>query len=1101
MTWIDQVIEAVEHQIPDEEGPVPDRRAIAPAVQVEPGWYKVSTRNRPVRIENYTDLKLAAETAERTDSYRVIAAVEGHEEIRVQVGRHAPDSGLSLFGTPRLPGFLPKSLRDALSRAPRRSLADDVAAGRAGAIPDAVPEVAGLTPEQRCAHHACVAPGVHLVWGPPGTGKTTVLGRAIDDLLNTGARVLLVSGTNIAVDNALESALTLREHEPGELLRVGTPQLPRIATDDRVSLTRIVAARLKELTEQRDRLETQLVELGDHSVLRRFFELDEQVDDAEIDNYYAAQSRIEAGRRIDSCATAVRNAETSVQSANEQFDTNRKAAEAAAEAVEQVQAQLRHRRIANDLAHRFKQLSDAVEHAQRDRVTINARRQRLAEDISATGSSLFARIWRRRTLRRLHQDKDAADHESAAATLRLRSAEEEQRNQLTELHPKYAEHDRLAGNADANMLERLRLRLSTAQTASDEARRIAGDAERHLQRCEAELRTASQAEREAEHDFRLVRDVQQNGLLARYEEREELRDDAIDIDQRRTELAAEHDELLGRLEDEQANAQPKVIREARLVATTLTRFHINSTVAEGPYDVVLVDEAAAAPLPEILLAATAAKRTVTLLGDFCQLGPIRPKSLPDDTNVARWSTRDCFELFGITTPDAASAHDGCVCLRRTHRFGPRMVELANRIAYGHHLRTANGTQQDTEVVLMTTDELDDMASVKTAPTMNGRWWAAGSVLAHALAEHHLGAGETVGVVTPYKIQQQATYEYLRDRGLDRNVEVGTAHSFQGREFDVVIFDTVESGYESQGWVAAGNMRGNDYARTGARLLNVGLSRVKHRVYLLAGWKAITSAQSGTALAAVRETFDQLQLKGVRAFKFLGVDEQERPEKLDAIDEDVWNAFDEHVHVTAHGWYDEHSYYPAVLEEIDRAEHSIYMWSPWVHKRMESVLPQLHAASQRGVDVRVFISDEGDINDRKDDEAAERLDRLESSVTRMVRMRNMHQKIVVIDKMTVFLGSQNTLSSSPQKPRREIMVQHRGGRYAAKILEHQHADVLSDPPDCDHCDVRMEVYRSQSQRSDEWLFVCPVERRRHRKPITRGSTAPKAGTTCSRRRPR
>ncbi|MFH9864080.1 AAA domain-containing protein [Streptomyces sp. NPDC017202] len=41
------------------------------------------------------------------------------------------------------------------------------------------------------------------MWGPPGTGKTTVLKRAIGDLTARGDRVLLVSATNVAVDNAL----------------------------------------------------------------------------------------------------------------------------------------------------------------------------------------------------------------------------------------------------------------------------------------------------------------------------------------------------------------------------------------------------------------------------------------------------------------------------------------------------------------------------------------------------------------------------------------------------------------------------------------------------------------------------------------------------------------------------------------------------------------------------------------------------------------------------------------------------------------------------------------------------------------------------------
>ena len=58
---------------------------------------------------------------------------------------------------------------------------------------------------QENAYRACLGKGLFLVWGPPGTGKTRVLRSAIGDLLATGKRVLLVSGTNIAVDNALHA--------------------------------------------------------------------------------------------------------------------------------------------------------------------------------------------------------------------------------------------------------------------------------------------------------------------------------------------------------------------------------------------------------------------------------------------------------------------------------------------------------------------------------------------------------------------------------------------------------------------------------------------------------------------------------------------------------------------------------------------------------------------------------------------------------------------------------------------------------------------------------------------------------------------------------
>ncbi len=73
------------------------------------------------------------------------------------------------------------------------------------------------------------------MWGS-GTGKTTVLKRAIGDLIARGDRVLLVSATNIAVDNALLGVVRAKQHGPGDIVRVGPPHLREVAEDASVSL-------------------------------------------------------------------------------------------------------------------------------------------------------------------------------------------------------------------------------------------------------------------------------------------------------------------------------------------------------------------------------------------------------------------------------------------------------------------------------------------------------------------------------------------------------------------------------------------------------------------------------------------------------------------------------------------------------------------------------------------------------------------------------------------------------------------------------------------------------------------------------------------------
>lgn len=61
-----------------------------------------------------------------------------------------------------------------------------------------------LNPEQNRAVELAVKGPLTFIWGPPGTGKTTTIARVVEVHYREGRSVLLVSNTNIAVDNALE---------------------------------------------------------------------------------------------------------------------------------------------------------------------------------------------------------------------------------------------------------------------------------------------------------------------------------------------------------------------------------------------------------------------------------------------------------------------------------------------------------------------------------------------------------------------------------------------------------------------------------------------------------------------------------------------------------------------------------------------------------------------------------------------------------------------------------------------------------------------------------------------------------------------------------
>ncbi|MGB6059555.1 MAG: AAA domain-containing protein, partial [Microthrixaceae bacterium] len=98
---------------------------------------------------------------------------------------------------------------------------------------DSEPPASPDEEQQRAARQA-IEPGIRFTWGPPGTGKTRVLGMAVSQAAMEDRRVLVLAHANVAVDVALERiAEELGADHPlvagGKVIRVGIPQAAGIA--------------------------------------------------------------------------------------------------------------------------------------------------------------------------------------------------------------------------------------------------------------------------------------------------------------------------------------------------------------------------------------------------------------------------------------------------------------------------------------------------------------------------------------------------------------------------------------------------------------------------------------------------------------------------------------------------------------------------------------------------------------------------------------------------------------------------------------------------------------------------------------------------------
>lgn len=106
-----------------------------------------------------------------------------------------------------------------------------------------------LNEEQSGAVALSLSSDTTFVWGPPGTGKTTVLARIVEGHYRAGRSILLVSNTNIAVDTALEKVADRLQNlenddgfQNGAVLRLGLIVKEELGTrfGDKVSLDKVV---------------------------------------------------------------------------------------------------------------------------------------------------------------------------------------------------------------------------------------------------------------------------------------------------------------------------------------------------------------------------------------------------------------------------------------------------------------------------------------------------------------------------------------------------------------------------------------------------------------------------------------------------------------------------------------------------------------------------------------------------------------------------------------------------------------------------------------------------------------------------------------------
>ncbi len=275
-----------------------------------------------------------------------------------------------------------------------------------------------------------------------------------------------------------------------------------------------------------------------------------------------------------------------------------------------------------------------------------------------------------------------------------------------------------------------------------------------------------------------------------------------------------------------------LVSNSRVVFSTISNFILSERIHHSDFDNLIVDEASMLAFPSLLALAGKIKKRIILVGDFQQLSPITLVPNP-------MLTQNIFTRCGIDINH--TSHPALHLLLNQRRSHEKIVRLINHTFYDDQL-------------VATITETNDIINAEPfagkviiqMPITDGamRYTKGGTRQNVASAEailslldqlqNTIAPNISIGIITPYKGQANMLRAMKAERkypvAFDDQIRIGTVHTFQGSEYDIIIFDIVDCRNVTND---KSPHIGRIYnGKEGEQLLNVAISRARHKLIVV-----------------------------------------------------------------------------------------------------------------------------------------------------------------------------------------------------------------------------------------------------------------------------
>ena len=285
---------------------------------------------------------------------------------------------------------------------------------------------------------------------------------------------------------------------------------------------------------------------------------------------------------------------------------------------------------------------------------------------------------------------------------------------------------------------------------------------------------------------------------------------------------------LNELKRKHDKALKEFLAESKILFLTNSKFLIENSIHEMEFDNLVIDEGSMMSIPYLLLVGNKIKNRIIIAGDTKQLGPI---ALSHSELSQKWLHND---LFSLLKTDKLSEHVAVSMLQEQRRCAKEIAELINHQFYEGKLRTINTDQHKSLFSLPPLkgeinfiNLLGNENSIVEYSESQSRYNKYSRKKVFEVLEQIIDDRPDlkIGIITPYR-QQVNDYKsaFLFNERRYENITVGTIHTFQGSERDVIIWDIVDARNQPIGLIY--------HRENGERLVNVAISRAKYKLIIV-----------------------------------------------------------------------------------------------------------------------------------------------------------------------------------------------------------------------------------------------------------------------------